>query len=218
MSIDNNYDKAYDYIIEHQQKRFKELNYILDKTSETVIIIPGKEPSSDKSKRYHNLGTDLAKPEDEYAQNGYNRMLKNLDDLVSDLFNKYSTRVKFGNVGEPGRSDKFPVDDDKKPSYKHIHVWGANEDNWNVGDGNQIIGDGQVLSFNNQHPGVFGIITTISNKTNKLDIFKEKVFNASNTNHLSNDDSRLYMTAIECIKYRKKYIKYKMKYLKLLNI
>ena len=40
-----------------------------------------------------------------------------------------------------------------------IHVWGANEGNWNNNYGEPIVGDGQAKAMKNQQVGVFGIVT-----------------------------------------------------------
>jgi len=47
-----------------------------------------------------------------------------------------------------------------KASQDEWHVWGANARNWNLNDGEAIIGDGQAAAMGNQHMGVFGIVTT----------------------------------------------------------
>ena len=49
------------------------------------------------------------------------------------------------------------------PSKKIIHVWGANETNWNLPTDTKIEGGGQILCLENQTPGIFGIVTTYWN-------------------------------------------------------
>ena len=186
------YNQIYDCIIEHQKERFKELEYIIKKTFDTTIIIPGKAPKENEKKiRYHTLGTD-SRPSDKNESEGYEKMLTNLDNLVSNLFNTYNSnsikRVIYDNIGEVGKSVK------NAPSYRYIHVWSANEDNWNLNNYIKINGDEQASAFNTQKPGVFGIVTTINNKSINLMKLREILLCSSNTNHLrDNEDSRLYI-------------------------
>ena len=87
-------------------------------------------------------------------------MKSNLDKLVEDLYKDFSLRVKFGGVGFADSLNSYANQIKRKnPSCFYIHVWGANENNWNNDPNSIISGSGQAAAMKKQVPGVFGIVT-----------------------------------------------------------
>ena len=125
----------------HQTKRFVELKYILKRSLDTKVIIPG-------TKRTHALGTGIARSA--WAPGDYKKMHTHLNGLVKRLVTEFPDRVLFGTIGT---TSEYPI------SKKYIHVWGANAGNWNLPNGTKILGGGQASTIGVQKPGVFGIST-----------------------------------------------------------
>jgi len=157
------------FIKQHQANRFKELEFILDNNSTVKVIIPGIETK-------HNLGTGLAIGQWESWENKLGSKLKtkfsttNIDNLtkfVNELDTKYKGRISFGIIGDKASSP---------PSKTVIHVWGANENNWNLKDQTDIVGGGQAAAFKKQKVGVFGI-ATIYHDTNLNNLFQSATDN-----------------------------------------
>jgi hypothetical protein len=126
-------------VLSHQRKRFRELQSFLTDT-ENQVTIAGEN-------NHHNLGTGIAK--NHWALRDWNKMQKNLTQLVTKLKTKFPDRVHFGHVG-------------KGYSASHYHVWGANVENWNLPPGQVYprgLGAGQAAYFTQQIPGVFGVVT-----------------------------------------------------------
>ena len=95
-------------------------------------------------------------------------MNKHIEQLIKNLQNKFGNRVELGAIGlsdhkTKGITNYCNTNSDNNPSKKIIHVWGANETNWNQTTGTKIDGGGQVDCLENQTPGVFGIVTTYWN-------------------------------------------------------
>ncbi len=146
-------------VIQHQKNRFKELRCILTLSESTIVIIPGTGVDN------FLLGTNLAKSQWTSAGFGseYNLMMDNLKSLVKQLSDEFGSRVKFGPVGQINLNFGTPI---APPSAECIHVWGANQGNWNKSPNDKfkpthVFGGGQASSFYKQEPGVFGIVTTI---------------------------------------------------------
>ena len=137
-------------VIDHQKNRFDDLDQYLQQNPNAQVIIAGISGT-----KIHTLGTGIAKQN--WEPKKYLLMEKNLNTLTEDLKNKYSTRVKYGNVGS-----KY------NPGPNLIHVWGANEDNWNLNPGEKITGGGQAAGMGIQKVGVFGIVTMPTNDPTKL--------------------------------------------------
>jgi len=158
------------YVIEHQKRRFQELRDMLDKNTNLRIIIAGN-PIKDS----HALGTGRAIGWWGSNLADYNKMIENITQLVNDLLidTKYTGRIRLGAIGFSRNYN--PSDNTLKycnqnstddPSSDIIHVWGANNSNWNKRNGETFGGSGQVIAFkepdgnSRQKPGVFGVITT----------------------------------------------------------
>jgi hypothetical protein len=157
------------YVIEHQNKRFKELSNLLESNLSLHVIIAG-----DATKGTHALGTGIAKSSwiDKVE---YDKMLLNITVLVKNLLDKYKKRVELGAIGfaknhDSNHKDRKYCNKDlsKDPSSNWIHVWGANVGNWNKKNGEKFYGTGQVESFYEnvntdkyviQKSGIFGVIT-----------------------------------------------------------
>ena len=165
----NKEENVVNFVIEHQKNRFKELEYILDNTTDVKVIIAGNPKTGN-----HALGTGFAKDQwKKWGDNNTNRpnhtkMIDNLDILVKSIMKKYKDRVSLGAIGlstkTTNRGQNFCNEDPKlNPSSKIIHVWGANENNWNRPTDKIISGGGQVECLDTQMPGIFGIATTVHN-------------------------------------------------------
>jgi len=156
-------------VIDHQINRFNELDFILKTNPKIKIIIAG-----DTTTNTHNLGTNLAIQQWDQLHNiditkvkvnGFT-MNAHLTNLIKKLQKKYPKRIYLGAIGIAGKKTKN-LDINycneikaNNPSKNIIHVWGANEQNWNLNTGIRIPGSGQVDCLNKQTPGVFGIATT----------------------------------------------------------
>lgn len=162
-------------IMQHQTNRFAELEYILEKNPEIIVIIAG-DPKTNK----HALGTGLAIGQwKTYSNIDINTqtikinnkditMNEHITQIITNLQTKFGDRVKLGAIGlsdrkTSGGTNFCNTDSKNNPSKKIIHVWGANENNWNLPTGKKIDGGGQVDCLENQTPGVFGIVTTYWN-------------------------------------------------------
>ena len=149
-----------DEVILHQKIRFDELEYCLLRDPNVRVIIPGRN-------QVHDLGTNIAKIS--WDSVSYSKMKLNLDKLVEDLYKKHPSRVEFGGVGFADPSNSYANQDIyKNPSCRYIHVWGANENNWNNNLDDRIIGSGQAAAMKKQVPGVFGIVTMPCTSTRLL--------------------------------------------------
>lgn len=71
-----------------------------------------------------------------------------LDRKLLQLQHAFPDQVQFGRVNG------------KYASHSHYHVWGANAWNWNLDDGEKIVGGGQAKAFKIQKEGVYGIVTS----------------------------------------------------------
>ena len=162
------------FVIQHQKNRFQELEYILDNTNAKAII--AGFPDS----QMHALGVGLAKEQWERwgdmkkNRKHWKKMQDNLKILFDGIIQKYKDKGRV-TVGAIGLSTKTNIDPKtgnnlcnedltKNPSEKIIHVWGANEGNWNLDNNEEIEGGGQILCLDKQIPGIFGIVTTVHHK------------------------------------------------------
>lgn len=166
----NKKENVVEFVIQHQKNRFNELEYILDNTTDVKVIIAGN-PNTDK----HALGIGLAKDQwknwgdTEINRPNHTKMIDNLNSLVKSIMKKYEDRVSLGAIGLSTKTTKkgqnfCNQDPMQNPSSKIIHVWGANENNWNLPTNTPIPGGGQVDCLDKQTPGIFGIATTVHNK------------------------------------------------------
>lgn len=141
-----NGDGNIDNIIQHLDDSFTYLKALLDKDTKINVIISGNAKSSPP---YHNLYNKSEWDNiTDKTKNSGNKIKNKLDEFVNNLIKEFPGRVKLDFIG-----DKF------NPSCELIHVWGANIDNWNLNDNENITGGGQASYFKVQKPGVFGIIT-----------------------------------------------------------
>lgn len=119
------------------------------------------------------LGTGTAG----YEKN--DKKFENIQMLVKYIIHRFPEKVKFGYIGELAGSDDYPVEDEI--SSKVIHLFGANENNWNVSKDQYILGGGQAGCFKYQRPGVFGIVTMVYNKN--IEYLRNNLFSKSNTKY-----------------------------------
>ena len=169
-------------IILHQLTRLLQLLYLLNKYPDMKVIIPGVNGD-------HRLGTGIAKInaigniEPYTTENSYNVMLNNIDLIVDVLV--LTGRVSFGFVGdisavkENGQFERkrkingteyVEIFDSIKQNWERfqvyepasnrcIHIWGANNGNWDSRIGATNIGGGQAGHITVYTIGYFGIIT-----------------------------------------------------------
>ena len=169
-------------VIDHQINRFNELDFILENNPKIKVIIAGNPTT-----HTHNLGTNLAIEQwdqihnidiNKVKINGFT-MNSHLNNLIKNLQKKYPKRIYLGAIGIAGRetknSDINYCNEIKanNPSKNIIHVWGANEKNWNLNNGLIIPGSGQVDCLHKQTPGVFGIATTYHSKKINNRLFED---------------------------------------------
>ena len=105
--------------------------------------------------------------------------IANLIEKLQLKYNKDKPRVTLGTIGFNflyttslgglvfARRNYCNTIKENNPSETLIHVWGANETNWNLPTSNTIKGTGQVDCLKTQLPGVFGIVTTLYYTTPK---------------------------------------------------
>jgi len=160
-------------VMQHQTKRFKELDSILAKDPKYKVMFPGL--SADE----HRLGTGIAKSS--WSDENYKKMNAHITKNIKTLEKKYPGRILFGFIGDyefdkdSGDCDRSKLKDkNKRPGEQDdksfaIHVWGANEGNFNYEEGTEgSWGGGQATCFEKQRPGVFGISTMPSDDKKAL--------------------------------------------------
>ena len=168
------YDDKFIKLLEHQKLAFDDLRKILNYNPNCNIIIPG-EQNGDKWDHALGKGTfSIAKNSWQINIEYYKIMIEHLDKLVNNLFTDYPDRISYGHVGYKSLCPKYTTREksDYKfkgdPSRNLIHVWGANDDNYNIledcnyiikGVKQELFGGGQAACFNIQKDGVYGIIT-----------------------------------------------------------
>ena len=77
----------------------------------------------------------------------------NYIEKISDLSKTYKGRIEFGNIGNKATDSTPGLSSDKKSL--NIHVFGANENNWNRNVGEDIEGAGQANDMGKQRVGIF---------------------------------------------------------------
>jgi len=177
-------------VLNHQRYRFAQLYRLLQSDPEITVIIP---INTSVTPLEHGLGRGLAVGMWNSINSDYSKSsIDNLTQLVDLLIKKFPEQVKYGAVGTNGYAQSFTKgllttfvnqlsEKDKKklvgyngrliklipPSNKVYHVWGANEDNWNLPNPNAenpnnitIPGANQAAAMGEQKIGIFGVITT----------------------------------------------------------
>lgn len=167
-----------DAIIKHQDKRFSELQKILDKDPKYRIKFPGRSADN------HALGVGIARGAWGSDPHRYDRMNKHIASRIAELVNKYPGRILFGLIGDyafvpaTGGCDSALPNTQGLPGLQPdgsfvIHIWGANEGNFNYPLHQKgPFGGGQATCFSEQRPGVFGI-STMPPGNNKKALFED---------------------------------------------
>lgn len=114
-------------------------------------------------------------------------------------FNITYNRVIYGNIGEPSLVDMSTYPVYEAPSNISIHVWYANQYNWNNKPDIKIekFGRSQAPGFDIQKIGVFGIVTTIVGSNININNIRRLLLENSKTNHLDSSkkkDSRVSLS------------------------
>ena len=244
---DINYNEYYDMpknlgflkaVMDHQKNRFDELKFILNNNKNIKVIIAG-----DKATGKHNLGTGYAVDDWKHTysiditKTGIEniQMYSHLNKLISILIDLFPGRIEIGPIGRKGLKTvksrhsmkkytnycRENIDVDDSPSQKVIHVWGANEANWNLDnfyenkkktwdtisptekDIYKINGTGQVDCLLYQSLGVFGIVTTLKEPKNISMLFYDTtnkildyIENSDNNNNRGNNKPRAKNTRV----------------------
>lgn len=151
-------------VLQHVDQRFADLDHILTHRYKAVVVFPGNSPSE------HRLGTGIAAGAWK-NKSAHKKLIDHIADKIQALQNKYQDRVQFGMVGFRELIDpKDHKDSRRDPSLDFIHVWGANDSNWNTKNSTskRPLGSGQA-SVLYQAPGVFGIVTMPTSNKSILD-------------------------------------------------
>jgi len=162
-------------IILHIQQRFLQLHSYLQAQHNARVFIPYREEGLEEGFPQTSLGVGYSRGQfvDQWAGAAgvrnvqWIRMLTEINTSIEGL------QAVFNVEGEPPRvlraenvgqylddARTIEMAEEDAPSLINIHVWGANQGNWDVGDGNPIEGGGMAARFATQAPGVFGIVTT----------------------------------------------------------
>ena len=147
----------------HIDERFSILEELVRDNVKVKVIIAGNPENNQ-----HSLGTGYSEGHwrDDYGEKGLessSEMKDYIQTKINELIEFKPEQVELGPVGairdnsETGWKYGEPV---AFPSASVFHVWGANDSNWNLENGERISGGGQASYFPNQGPGVFGIVTT----------------------------------------------------------
>ena len=162
-------------VLSHQMRRFIQLDELLSANDNVKVIISGIEGTLS-----HTLGTgdDDIKDWKKYKINiktdeiAGSTMFKHLLELIKNLKDKFNTldnkRVTIGPIGKNNNKQYCNTDSSKNPSATYIHVWGANENNWNLPVNSELKGSEQADCMKTQSPGVFGIVTTLKKHYRKI--------------------------------------------------
>jgi hypothetical protein len=156
-------------VIEHQRRRFRELFLLLKKYPQIKVIIAGQTNGK------HSLGTGIAenawKNKDHYA-----KIKHALNVCVNVMKDEFRDRISFGNVGFTHLTSN-PFKSLINPSRDIIHVWGANDGNWNT-DPHKLgqLGNGQASGFDRYIPGVFGVSTMPASKSEAKNLLVESTY------------------------------------------
>ena len=215
-------------VMDHQQNRFDELKFILTNNKKIKVIIAGdKETGKDNLLIGHDDVVDWKKTYGiDITISGIDEitLYRHLTSLISKLIDAFPGRIEIGPIGRKGLKTaksrlsmkkytnycREHIDVDDSPSHEVIHVWGANEENWNLDnfyenkeknktwdrtspaekDIYKINGTGQVDCLLYQSPGIFGIATTLKNPKDISMLFNdttnkivEYIENTSNNNN-----------------------------------
>ena len=163
----NNQSSILDMVKAHISLRFKELNFYLKINSLLKVRIAGS------SSHGHALGVGIARSSWIRSVNNkaYNELNQFITDKVANLMHDFPGRVYLGFIGnkrlleERNGSNGVPgmtpsqIEKVSEINKNSIHVWGANEGNWNLNLNNTVPGSGQASVIGKQIPGNFEIVT-----------------------------------------------------------
>lgn len=136
-----------EYIMNHINWRFMELEKKMDHDSRIKVTFPGENSKN------HSLGEPYFDDWKYVDKKNHKKLTDSLRDYITGkichLEKKFSkTRVHFGEVMYENANEK---------SYQ---VWSANGANWNLPEGDEIPGKYQAEEMKFQGPGVFGIVVS----------------------------------------------------------
>ena len=160
----------------HIELRFQELNFYLKINSLLKVRIAGS------SSHGHALGVGIARSSWIRGVNSeaYNELNQFITDKVANLMYDFPGRVYLGFIGNKTllkerngyngvpRMTLSQIEEVSEINKNSIHVWGANEGNWNLNLNSTVPGSGQASVIGKQIPGNFGIITMPSNNLKKI--------------------------------------------------
>lgn len=155
----------FDLVKQHIEKRFQELEQILKRRYTATVLFPGHNSKN------HSLGTGIAANAWK-DKNIHKRMVDLISENIEKMKKKFGKRVQFGTIGfiELLRGTPYEKSWIADPSLNFVHVWGANDNNWNTRNNTlkQTLGAAQA-SVLYQRPGVFGIVTMPTDDKSILD-------------------------------------------------
>lgn len=160
----------------HIKLRFQELEFYLQANKSLIITIAGS------SIHGHALGVGIARSSWIRSVNNkaYDELNQFITDKVANLMHNFPERVYLGFIGnkrllqERNESNGVPrmtpsqIKEVSEINKNSIHVWGANEGNWNLNLNSTVPGSGQASVIGKQIPGNFGIVTMPNSNLEKL--------------------------------------------------
>lgn len=163
----NNQSSILDMVKGHIELRFQELKFYLKINSLLKVRIAGS------SSQGHALGVGIARGSwrSSFGETAYNELNQFITDKVANLMHDFPGRVYLGFIGnkmllkEINGSNGVPrmtpsqIEEVSEINKNSIHVWGANEGNWNLNLNSTVPGSGQASVIGKQIPGNFGIVT-----------------------------------------------------------
>lgn len=159
----------------HIELRFQELEFYLQANKSLIVTIAG-------SSHGHALGVGIARNtwQNSIGYGAYNDLNEFIGKKVNKLMDDFPERVKLGFIGDRNllkqrngingvpRMNTTQIQSVPEINKNSIHVWGANESNWNLNLNILISGSGQAHVIGKQIPGNFGIVTMPNSNLDKL--------------------------------------------------
>ena len=160
----------------HIELRFEELEFYLQANGLLIVTIAGSRSHG------HALGVGIARYnwQNSIGHEAYNNLNQFITGKVSKLMNDFPGRVKLGFIGNRNllkqrngtnsvpRMNTAQIQNVPQINKNSIHVWGANESNWNLNLNTLVSGGGQAYVIGKQIPGNFGIVTMPNSNLEKL--------------------------------------------------
>lgn len=135
-----------EYILNHINWRFLELEKKMDHDVRVRITVPGENAHN------HALGEPYRKDWKWVDRKNHHRLAETLHEYISCKLKgfeaKFKDRVQYGEVLY------------QNATATNYQLWSANGVNWNLPEGEEIPGKFQAQEMKFQEPGVYGIVVT----------------------------------------------------------